>query len=726
MRPWLGLLLPLIIIVRAPGEVVAVAVGVEAYDDAEVSPLRFAANDAAAFAGQINAGGVPRRNVRLLTTAQPEPARQPTRETLLQALEWLRASCTQDDTAILFFAGHGVEVEGQPILMLSNTRRRLLAETGLSLDAVGKALAGTRAKRIVLLIDACRNDPDQGRGDADAKLSEGFTRGLRPRLTGSAGAPAIAMLLACDVGQRAWEVPAARHGSFTLALLRGLNGGAGQPGEAVMMTALAAFVEREVNDWARSEGRQQSPRLINPDGLEATLTTVPSEPVVHLSARDVPLAEVVTGLEAESGQRVVLDEHTNPDLRVTAEAWGRPLDSALRLLAIGLGLKVTKEQGVWMVSGARPPASSKRTVIISAAGDGNYYSLKGALRREPPGTRFLVRPGIYEGQVVVDRPAEILGDGPRDSIVFTSERAPCIRLRGDGILLRGIRCQADYARGQAAPFGALEVVGGRPVVEDCAVRLVFDGGVDGQACVLVSGGDAEPTFRRVIVHDSTAAGFLVQPSGGMLLEDCSAVRAGNGVCSFSPGPVRAEGCDFGQVGRGAFAGPSAKVVLADSFIHDVTNGRGLSTSAGGELVVDNCEFTDCVWTVEVAGRLTCRRSRFSMCGIGTVIGTARYEGCRWSDIDAACVRAEYGGSAEVTDCVFESVRNGVSTFGPGARATVTDCQFSGGQTVGVVCAAESTMIVTGCLFRGIRAAFLGPTGLPATPDMLTEHDNTIE
>ena len=43
---------------------------------------------------------------------------------------------------------------------------------------------------------------------------------------------------------------------------------------------------------------------------------------------------------------------------------------------------------------------------------GDFATVGAAIKAAKPGDRILVRPGLYEEGLVVDKPLEILGDGP--------------------------------------------------------------------------------------------------------------------------------------------------------------------------------------------------------------------------------------------------------------------------------------------------------------------------
>jgi formylglycine-generating enzyme required for sulfatase activity len=105
-----------------------------------------------------------------------------------------------------------------------------------------KSFAGMK----VLLVDACRDNPDAGRG----------TRGIN---SDSAPRPpqGVAALFSCRAGERAYESDKVGHGVFFYHVLEGLKGEAKDPKGRVTFAGLAAYVSDEV-----AEGDKRVPKLI--------------------------------------------------------------------------------------------------------------------------------------------------------------------------------------------------------------------------------------------------------------------------------------------------------------------------------------------------------------------------------------------------------------------------------------------------------------------------------
>ena len=124
------------------------------------------------------------------------------------------------------------------------------------------------------MIDACRNDPDSGRGEEDNLLTNDFSRGFKiKRDQGRAGTPGVsATLYACAVGERAYEWPEKQHGVFSYYLLEGLNGKAANSNGEVVVTDLADYTQRKVVKWAEDvKGKKQTPWLDQSGGAKLIL-----------------------------------------------------------------------------------------------------------------------------------------------------------------------------------------------------------------------------------------------------------------------------------------------------------------------------------------------------------------------------------------------------------------------------------------------------------------------
>lgn len=227
----------------------ALVVGVNDYQDSLLSRLSGAANDARSLADAIvQYAGFPKDNVVLLTTDQPV-TNQPTRSNILGKLSTLRQLVPEDGLLLLFFAGHGIERDGQAYLLTMDTQINgdisLLEDSSLSVRVLSDRIRATGVKQVVLILDACRNNPLAGRGASASSLSTAYVRpfdfeGHNRDIT------AFVTLYATGIGQTAFEYRDRQQGYFTRALVEGLKGEAANERGEVTLEGLLTFVEETV------------------------------------------------------------------------------------------------------------------------------------------------------------------------------------------------------------------------------------------------------------------------------------------------------------------------------------------------------------------------------------------------------------------------------------------------------------------------------------------------
>jgi formylglycine-generating enzyme required for sulfatase activity len=227
----------------------ALIIGVDQYADASISPLEGASNDANALADAlIRYAGFPDDQVILLASDQP-PQRQPTREEILLRLSNMRGAVPKDGLLLVAFAGHGIERNGQAYLLPSSARIygdvELLQDTSISVTRMKDAIRAVGVRQVVLLLDACRNDPASGRSDSINPLTGSYTRGFDFNERNSA-VTAFATIYATEVGQRAYEYKEKRQGYFTWALVEGLQGAAANKHGEVTLSQLIRHVQESV------------------------------------------------------------------------------------------------------------------------------------------------------------------------------------------------------------------------------------------------------------------------------------------------------------------------------------------------------------------------------------------------------------------------------------------------------------------------------------------------
>ena len=226
----------------------ALVIGVDKYVDPQISPLKGSDNDARMIADAlVRYSGFPQDQVILLSTNQPVE-RQPTRVNILRRLSNLSTTVPKDGLLLVSFAGHGMERGGQAFLLPSDAQISdqisFLEETALSMSRIKSWIKETGVGQVLLLLDACRNDPG-GRADAPNPMTNAYVSSFNFDVR-NREIQAFATVYATGIGQRAYEYTEKKQGYFSWAVVEALKGGAANDKGEVTLSQMVKYVQDAV------------------------------------------------------------------------------------------------------------------------------------------------------------------------------------------------------------------------------------------------------------------------------------------------------------------------------------------------------------------------------------------------------------------------------------------------------------------------------------------------
>jgi len=271
----------------------ALVVGVDQYQDHQITPLIGAAADAHALADAlVKVAGFEPDHVILLATDLP-PERQPTKGNILVRLSNISSLVPKDGLLLFSFAGHGIERGGEAFLLSSDAKVsndiRVVQETAVGAGHVKQWIKDMGIKQVLMLLDACRNDPTSGRSDTPNRMGDSVRKAFSFDVQNH-DVEAFATIYATRVGERAYLYSEKGHGYFTWALLEGLNGAAANAAGEVTLGSLERYVQDTV------------PRLVHVD-LGSTIDQRPFAEVGGYRADQLVLAK--TGAKTAPGDPLV-------------------------------------------------------------------------------------------------------------------------------------------------------------------------------------------------------------------------------------------------------------------------------------------------------------------------------------------------------------------------------------------------------------------------------------
>jgi parallel beta-helix repeat protein len=243
---------------------------------------------------------------------------------------------------------------------------------------------------------------------------------------------------------------------------------------------------------------------------------------------------------------------------------------------------------------ARPAATASgpvRTHVVDPRMRGDFTGIAPAIRAAWPGDRILIRPGLYEGGLVVDKALEIVGDGHASDIEIRAYGAEALVFEAGKAEGRVANLTLRQVRG-GREYHAVDVREGRLDLEGCDIRSGSSTGV-----AVLAG--ASLRLRGSKIHGSHKSGVLVCDSALATLEDNEIT--GNQSCGV-------------QVRTGASA------TLRGNRIHNNTESGIWVYDRGQATLEDNDIISNGIVGVSVSsgGSVTVRGNRINRNGDGGV------------------------------------------------------------------------------------------------------------
>jgi Caspase domain len=220
---------------------VAILVGVGKYPRySGLTELRYPGRDVDLLAKELE-------SQRYVVTALKDG--EATRGSVLNAIQQAGEVVDQKNgTIAFFFSGHGFADQNTNYLATFDATANNLSQTGLSINAVEKALTGSGAPRRVMWVDACRNETNGAKGTTEARSFAKFNASTGSRI-----------LFSTKAGKISYEDDELQQGLFSYFLVRGLRGEAARSDGLVSFRDLADFVEDGVQTRSLKQGRVQVP-----------------------------------------------------------------------------------------------------------------------------------------------------------------------------------------------------------------------------------------------------------------------------------------------------------------------------------------------------------------------------------------------------------------------------------------------------------------------------------
>jgi F-box protein 11 len=335
-----------------------------------------------------------------------------------------------------------------------------------------------------------------------------------------------------------------------------------------------------------------------------------------------------------------------------------------------------------------PPDS----LIVTPAGDSNFRTISEAIASAAPGTRIFLRPGVYREALKIDRPVEIIGEGPASGIILEGP-GPLLQVKADTFSLHGLTLKGP---GEGAGSPLVEILRGTALLEDCTIS-------GGRTGIALNGSRTRGILRRLSLSSLHTSAVLASARASVRLEGCRISSSRSGITVGEGAEAGIQGCHIEGGHHGIEFGSRAGGNLGGSEITRYAY-AGILVREGADPAVKKCSIHHGNFGIEVSDR---GKGVFEDCDIAgnarglfiTRSGNPIVKRCTIHD-------GQFGvGASEKGKGVFEECRitgnlyAGVSARG-GAHPRLVRCQVTGNRDVGVWVYQKAMATVEGCDLSG--------------------------
>jgi Tfp pilus assembly protein PilF len=229
-------------IARVPGRRVALVIGNDKYE--YLPQLRKAVNDARAVADHLGKVGF---EAIIIENGN--------RRTMSEKLTELTGKVGRGDTAFFFFAGHGIAIKGGNYLLPTDTpqinedQEPMVTREAIGADSIVDALQERGARVIIVVLDACRDNPFKKAGTRGVGGKDGLGEMLAPE--------GVFVLYSAGFGQTALDRLSDKDDNANSVFTRTFASLLERPG--ITLQEIAKITQSEVKKLSASVNHTQMP-----------------------------------------------------------------------------------------------------------------------------------------------------------------------------------------------------------------------------------------------------------------------------------------------------------------------------------------------------------------------------------------------------------------------------------------------------------------------------------
>jgi parallel beta-helix repeat protein len=253
------------------------------------------------------------------------------------------------------------------------------------------------------------------------------------------------------------------------------------------------------------------------------------------------------------------------------------------------------------------PKTEPVTLVVDSTGRGQHTSISEAIGTASPGSRILIRPGVYREHITIDKPLELIGDGKTEEIVLSDSNGDVVDFQTTIGRIANLTIRQEHdLKGDDVGYNALDISQGRPILENCQLSstsgsvVYVRGGADPQIAhnkiaslgkktgVLVVDGRGLIENNEISTKESFAIVVLSAPSGPIVRQNI--IRSGLGIGLLEKSTSTIDDNDVASASVGLLVAGSEALVTRNR-IHECSAGirieNGSRATIEGNTITNN-------------------------------------------------------------------------------------------------------------------------------------------
>src|SRR5215213_6627414 len=234
---------------------------------------------------------------------------------------------------------------------------------------------------------------------------------------------------------------------------------------------------------------------------------------VRLRTTD-PLAEIIASRQFADWRELRFEPFTNPLVGKRLEHLASQIRDALPVIQTTRKISTEKPPPAATTSEASEEPTETRiieveppTCVVDPMHRGDFTTISAAIKSVQPGTRILVRKGLYREGLIIDKPLEIIGESDAKDIVIQATGTNVISFQ----TTMGRVANLTLRQMGGGKF-CVNIAQGRLELEDCDISSTSRSAVGIH-------GSADPRLRRNQIHNNEQGGVKIYERAQGTIED---------------------------------------------------------------------------------------------------------------------------------------------------------------------------------------------------------------